>query len=337
MSTTTTTMTNMTQTNESRAAEFAADIPLELALAAHAGSSFVPEQRAAQVRAEYGRTLAADLAELEEHADTDAKRAQLELEFARYREAYRRRCHAYLASRSRVVSPMIAGPANFPGNRMRKRNDIVQRRLDDLVEFRARTLAAIRLALHPELQPIMSSDSDAVERLEQKIADAERIQDKMKAANAAIRQHAKEGPEAQLAALLALGLRQSIARNALKPDILGQIGFPDYAIRNNGANIRRMKQRIGEIRVAQSTPAAEIEGNSARIEDVPADNRVRLFFLGKPDVAIRSRLKSAGFRWAPTLGAWQAYRSSGTLATAREIAGVANALHPRATPATFAV
>ena len=35
------------------------------------------------------------------------------------------------------------------------------------------------------------------------------------------------------------------------------------------------------------------------------DNRLQVFFDGKPDADTRAELKSSGFRWAPSVGAWQ--------------------------------
>ena len=35
------------------------------------------------------------------------------------------------------------------------------------------------------------------------------------------------------------------------------------------------------------------------------DNRLQVFFDGKPDEATRTELKISGFRWAPSVGAWQ--------------------------------
>jgi hypothetical protein len=306
---------NMTAPN------FADDIPLDLARGAHAGTSFVPDDRGHQEREGYAATLTHDRENLSKHATTDEKRITLETEFARYREGYAQRTRVYLRSRGRCVSTMIAGSSNFPARRQTKINDIADRRLHELVEFRTRALAAITKTLHPELQPIMADDSNATERLREKIAKAEKLQEQMKSANAAIRKHAKAGAPAQIVALVALGIPESAAAQLLVPDFAGRIGFPAYELTNNGANIRRMQGRLQAITRDQATPTTEVEGTAARLEDDPPANRVRLFFPDKPSAEIRTRLKHAGFRWAPTIGAWQAYRNHHALATAQAVAG----------------
>jgi hypothetical protein len=292
------------------------DIPIALARAAHAGTSFVSDERAEQTRAGYAATLTADYQALLRHAPTDEKRATLDAEFARYREGYRRHYVAHLHSRSRCMSTMIAGPSRFPVRRMEKRNRIELKRLDELISFRDRALDAIRKTLHPEWRPIMAGDADALERLREKLAKLEKTQERMKAANAAMRKHAKAGAEAQVFAIVATGLPESIARKLLEPDFAGRLGFPSYEITNGGAEIRRVKARLEMLERVKAEPAAEAQGSNARIEDSPADNRVRLFFPGKPAEDVRDRLKSAGFRWTPSLGCWQAYRNHNSLTVA---------------------
>src|SRR5713226_2420039 len=165
---------------------FATDIPLNLARAAPSGTSFVPDRRAQQEQADYAETLRADYEELAKLADTPEKQAQLAKELERYRAGYRKRAVALLHSRSRCLSVIITGRARFPVARNEKRNRIAHKRLEELLDFRTRALAAIRKALQPELRPIMAGDSDATDRLRAKIAQAEELQGRMKAANAAI-------------------------------------------------------------------------------------------------------------------------------------------------------
>ncbi|MGN6105430.1 MAG: hypothetical protein ACTHU0_10025 [Kofleriaceae bacterium] len=302
--------------------EFLSDIPLDVARAAHAGTSHVPERRGDQERDAYARQLAQDLETLSALADTDVKRAALAEEFPRYREGYRTRYVAMLAAKSRCMSTMIAGASKFPVARNARRVDAADARTTELIEYRSRAIAAIRKVLTPELQPIASGDADALERLEAKISEVEARQKRYKAANAAIRKHAKAGPEVQIAALVDLGFSPALAGELLKPDALGRVGFANYELTNSNANIRRMKERLAQLAEAKATPASEVAGEHARLEDNPADNRVRLYYPGKPPTEVRERLKRAGFRWAPSLGCWQAYRNHNSLATARREVGV---------------
>lgn len=298
------------------------DIPVSLARAAHAGTSMVPEERAEQERAGYAATLTADFEVLSRIAgDDDAKRAVLAREFARYRTGYRARSVARLSALSRCMSTMVTGPSNFPTRRNSKRNDSADKRTTELIEYRERALTAIRRELQPELRPIMSGDSDALERLRAELATLERLQTTMAAANKVIRTNAKRGAEAQVAALLELGIGGTAAAELLRPDYMGRVGFADYQLKNNGANIRRIRARLEQVTVAHATPETEQIGERARLVDCPADNRVRLFFDSKPDVHTIYRLKRGGFRWAPSLGCWQAYRNDRAIALARREAG----------------
>lgn len=298
------------------------DIPAGVADAAFHGVSWFPERRSESARADYSETLAHDLKDLRELAAKHGTAHLVDGEFIRYRAGYRKRTLAYLYSSGRCVSSWIAGPSNFPAARMNKRADITHKRLNELVEFRRTALKAIRRELCPGLKPIMASDADAIDRLESKIALAESFQERMKAANAAIRRHKKAGEQAQIAGLLLLGFSEAIARKLLQPDFCNRIGFADYELTNNGANIRRMKARLEQIICAQATPASEVQGEAARIEDCPSENRVRLFFPGKPDEATRADLKRSGFRWSPSLGCWQAYRNWRSAVDAKRLAGI---------------
>jgi len=300
---------------------FIHDIPRDLANRAHAGTSFSPEKRGETEISSYAAQLAADFEMLSNHAPTDEKRAILEAEFARYREGYKARTTAYLLSKSRCLSWMITGRSNFPTRRNQKRNDICDKRLSDLLEFRKRMLEAIKKTLHPEWRPIMAGDDDAVTRLQKKIADRERRVAVMKAANAAIRRNAKKGGEAQVAAILAVDpmFTKESAAELLKPDFMGRIGFAAYLFQNNGAELRRLRARLAILERNKTAPETILEGdNGVRLEDCPSENRVRVFFPGKPDEAIRTRLKSNGFRWTSSLGCWQAYRNSRSLELAAQ-------------------
>lgn len=179
-------------------------------------------------------------------------------------------------------------------------------------------------------QPILASDPKAVEKLKAKIAELEKLQAVMSGVNKAMRSARKAGPQAQVEAMVKVlveyGMEAERAKarafELLKPDFAGRVGFAAYELTNNNANIRRLYERIEQVGKQQATPASQEEGTKARFEDCPMENRVRLFFPGKPDAETRSRLKHNGFRWAPSLECWQAYRNWSSLRTARIEAGL---------------
>lgn len=300
--------------------DFRADIPFEVAMRAHSGTSFTPEKRAESEIAGYAATLDRDR---EMILSLGEDKESLEAEFNRYREGYKARTLAHLHAKSRIVSTMIAGPSNFPVRRMEKRNETEHKRLEELISFRERALDAIRKKFQgpSEDDPIMSGDENAVDKLRAKIARLEDLQEKMKAANAAIRKHRKAGKEAQAAALVAVGFDEEQSRKLLEAGRFEGDGFASFQLTNNNANIRRLKARLAQVERAKVAPAVEIESeNGIRMEDCPAENRVRLYFPGKPDEETRSTLKARAFRWTPSLGCWQAYRNDNSLSVARKLA-----------------
>src|SRR3546814_19004833 len=122
----------------------------------------------------------------------------------------------------------------------------------------------------------------------------------MKAANAAIRKHRKAGPTAQIAALVELGFGQSAATALIEPDCCGRIGFPDYALQNNNANIRRLKARIPRVEAIQN--AAEKQEQFGYIEYRGQDGRVWVVFPGKSADDVRAKRRSRGLKRSPADG-----------------------------------
>jgi hypothetical protein len=49
--------------------------------------------------------------------------------------------------------------------------------------------------------------------------------------------------------------------------------------------------------------------------------RVQIFFDEKPDEAMRSKLRGAGWKWSPTNDAWQRKLTGNAIASAKQIVG----------------
>lgn len=149
---------------------------------------------------------------------------------------------------------------------------------------------------------ISSDDPDALDKLNDKLEGLRRDHAFMKAANAAIRKG--RTPEARLANLMALGVSEGTARDLLKPDYLGRVGFPPFALQNSNANIRRVERRIRELERAAAAETRVEAGQGYTYREDVEENRLMFLFPGKPDDDTRQLLKHNGFRWSPTRKAW---------------------------------
>ena len=81
------------------------------------------------------------------------------------------------------------------------------------------------------------------------------------------------------------------------------LGYPSFHLTNNNANIRRVQQRIDDLKNRGDFVGWAFPGGTAEINE--GENRLQLFFDEKPTEEQRRELKSNGFKWAPSQGAWQ--------------------------------
>lgn len=119
-------------------------IPYQVAYDAYALMSHVPDERAKQTQASFVMYLNQFQADMIEIAVSDAQKAALPAALERYRAGYVKRKLAQLYAQSRCASSMITGPANFPVERMRKRNLTEGKRREELLAWDAKARAAIR-------------------------------------------------------------------------------------------------------------------------------------------------------------------------------------------------
>lgn len=296
--------------------DYASEISSSLAVGAFSGTSFSPERRGESVRNDYARTMQAAYETLRKHAEKGGTLDLLDEEFQRYKAGYRKRTEKWLHTHSRCISSMITGPSNFPVRRAQKRNEVEHKRLGELIEFGERGLRAAIRNLRPDLRPIMAGDADAIARLEEKIVSLRALQDRMKAINNAHKAYKRDPKTLEDSALSQQDkdrIRRYVPAYTWEPH-----PFAPYQLSNNNATIRTAEKRLEQLQAAKAMPETSQESdNGIRLEDSPADNRVRLFFPGKPEFEVRAKLKKNGFRWSPTIGAWQAYRNTWSMALAQ--------------------
>lgn len=155
-------------------------------------------------------------------------------------------------------------------------------------------------------QAIRSDEPQAIEKLIADVQTLEKLQADMKAANKIVKGGTGEAYiQESLPKLSALGISERQARKLWEPDFCGRVGFPDYALTNNSANIRRLKKRIDALKKISETPETEIELKGCVIKTNKDLGRLQILFPDKPAVQVREALKSHGFKWSPTEMAWQ--------------------------------
>ena len=231
-------------------------------------------------------------------------------------DAYARKLADNMNDRYRIEascpSVLIAGPANFPVRKKEKQNAASARNMEEFRDIQG-LLDKIRSV---GMGGISSDDPNALEKLKAKLASLERLQSTMKAANAYYRKHKTvDGcpnlTDQQIAAIKA-GMGNSWRANP--------VPFESYELTNNNANIRRIRERVEQLEKAQTEPAPDgwtFDGGEVVMNK--AENRVQIIFDGKPDADIRTKLKSAGFRWAPSQNAWQRQLTENGIRAAKEI------------------
>ena len=182
-------------------------------------------------------------------------------------------------------------------NKMRKGWELAQK---------AETLRE-RAAAVENCNAIFSDDPQAVEKLTEKIARLEQRQELMKTANKLVRKDDKEG-------LRSLGFSDDVIYRLFNPR-WGAPGFPSYALTNNNANIRRLKERAEQVERKQAMKDEDLEINGVRIEGRPGENRIRLYYGKRVDLETYKLLKQHGFRVLRSEGegAFSAYYNANAL------------------------
>ena len=226
----------------------------------------------------------------------------------------------HYAIEARVPSILVAGGSNFPVAKKHKQNAARDRKMQEWQDVQC-ILDKIRST---GMGGISTDDPQAVAKLEAKLAKLEAEQETMKAVNAYYRKHKTlDGcphltPE-QIDKLKA-DMAQSWHLDKSRP-------YQSFVLSNNNAEIRRIRARIEQVRQHEDTQFAGWEFEGGRVEANKADNRLQIFFDGKPDEGTRDELKANGFRWAPSVGAWQrqlnmnAYRAAEHISCIQPVTG----------------
>ena len=237
-------------------------------------------------------------------------------------EKYSANLARYTDEKNRVEASypawFISGPANYNT----RKNDAKNSRLRSLYQENENRLDPNNNVYLKKINDILSgsniksNDSNAIGKLQKKYDDLKAELENGKAMNAYFR---KNKTLVGFPGISEESAKAFDAKNA-SGDYFASQPFASYRLQNGNAELRRIQGRIDELKSAQSAAeaakanpeaaAAETAARYPKVEGVEVQEnaeemRVQLRFPGKPDDETRTLLKSYGFRWSPTQGAWQ--------------------------------
>lgn len=214
--------------------------------------------------------------------------------------SYEKRLAENINARNRTMancpSVLISGAGNFPVNKKRKQNDQMDRlwsEYNDVIKILDKIKTVGKGG-------VSSDDPDAVEKLEIQLKERTENQELMKAANKYYRKHKTMERFERLN-----DFTQEMAYDMVYHLDRFDVPFPSYSLSNNNAAIKRLKKRLEDLKNRSKKKWAEWEFEGGSVKADVGANRLRIYFDGKPDNDLRSKLKHNGFRWAPSVGAWQ--------------------------------
>lgn len=221
---------------------------------------------------------------------------------------------------ARVPSILIAGGSNFPVRKKEKQNAARDSNMQEW-QYIQGMLDKIRST---GMGGIRQDDPQAIPKLQKKLDGLEKAQETMKAVNAYYRKHGTLDGCPHLSPENLENLKADMASGwhyEKKP-------FQSWELSNNNAEIRRVRQRIESLTRANEVAYVGWEFDGGHVEANRDQGRLQVFFDGKPEADARQQLKEHGFRWAPSVGAWQrllndnAYYASDRIACIQPLSGI---------------
>jgi len=211
----------------------------------------------------------------------------------------------------RVPSILVAGGSNFPVRKKEKQNRASAANLAEWKKIQS-LLDKIR---GTGMGGISADDPEVLAKLKVKLEEKEQLQETMKAVNAYYRKHKTLDGCPGLSFEEIEKLKASMARDWRE----NKKPYPTFLLTNNSAVIRQTRTRIEEL-TAQAEASYEgwaFDGGEVKMNREA--NRLQVFFDEKPDRDTCSAMRHGGFRWAPSVGAWQRQLNENAIRAAKNL------------------
>lgn len=281
------------------------DIDFERVRRAHLARTFEPETRARVAQEDYLNHMQDVYEKSASLAETPEQKEILATELERYKQGYIKRYYALVDAGSRVMNPMVTGPAKFPTARNQKALDIEQKRREELLSWSKRAQNAIQKRLLSARTYEQETDAEFT-RLRKKIDSDLTMIELIEAGEA-------KGYDKNL---FKSSLAKTIKRSAASGNVEAVNKALDYLREKHGQlakpvfTNRHSIWQAGELAESaiEETPTGEKEVaayDGATVINEYDDERVRIYFDAKPGEAVREALKREGWRWSRANSAWQ--------------------------------
>jgi hypothetical protein len=264
--------------------------------------SFNPEGRGDRIRQEFGEILINDIDYLRSNGATDD---QVES----YKDKYKKLFVSWLHASSRCASSVITGGSGFNVRRADKANRSEHRHYEIFKEWRERAKKGILKANRAEKTYLSE-----IERYEAELEGMKINHEKMKEANKRIKTALKNGTDITDYLTSEFGIKPHMIEWTLK------FGF---GLSNNNANMKRVEQRIKELKAKEAQRMEEpeksytFEGGQI-IFNYEAD-RIQVKHDQKPTFDKIQELKKSGFKWSPSNGVWQRQITANAIWTTKRL------------------
>lgn len=267
----------------------------DAAYRAHQGTSFSPEKRAEDTVRSYEQQLNSDLSDMPE------------TEATRYTEGYKKHLFSWLSAKSRCLSSMITGPANFPVQRNQKALISERNRYEEFTEWMEKALKAI------------------AKKAEDQKPQEQKINERLESLRKTISQKIEWGSVANCYSMierLAYNGEVELVKECLIliTEYNDTHKKPFMTSRHKVWQLPAIAERIkasNEVKAEKENDESEINGVKV-VRNHQAD-RIQLFFNGKPVPEIITLLKKSAFKWSPTNGCWQRQLTNNAIYSAENI------------------
>lgn len=267
-------------------------------------NSFNPEKRAKEDINTYNDVLKKKIDELKELGASDS-------DIDTFFNGFKTRLLAWYSALSRTMSSAVTGGSNFPVESNRKKMKSADNKYDEFLNFYNDYVKNYK---KKNAEPI--TPSSELEKAQKKLDQEEKNLEMMKQVNAIIRKYKTE--EKIVPEIVKLGIKETTAKELIKPDYANRIGFPTYSLQNTRQEIARLRQRVkdlsGKIEEGKDQKIKKYATiNNGFIQIDFEQDRVQIIFDDKPSADTISALKRKGFKWSPSNKAWQRKYTQNTI------------------------